>query len=314
MAKKQIENKKLEQEELKPIVIGIQEDRKKSSISIFIVLTLFVLVVIFLPQIRNFLDDLINPDPVATPGTPIKVPSKDDSPDVPIETDPKDDFYKYSEDLVIKDDDIEISNIKFSDNSISYIVKNKTDLYKSAEDLNYYLEIYDSNRTLKERVKLINDGIGANMVKEFNNNVYKETSTDVGFFMLQKMTYNDYPEVSLVEDSNKESSMSCKRDNETVTYKFVDKKLKEVTSLFSYSSTNLDFEQKREEYQNISFSYNRTGITSSFNANSEGITVTSIARMEEAARTRIFNADTFSLDTEAKVVSFEMNSQNFKCE
>lgn len=314
MAKKQIENKKLEQEELKPIVIGVQEDRKKSSISIFIILTLFVLVVIFLPQIRVFLDDLINPDPTVAPGNPIKTPSKDDSPDVPIESDPKDDFYKYSEALIIKDDDIEISDINFSENSISYIVKNNASLYKKVEDLNYFLEIYDSNKTLKERVKLVNDGIGANLSKSFTKNIYNETSEDVGFFMLNKMSSNDYPEVSLVENDNKESSIVCKRDNETVTYNFIDKKLKEVTSLFEYSSTNSDYEEKRVLYQNMSLAYNKTGVTSSFNANEEGISVTSIIRLEEASRAMIFNADTFSLDTEAKVVSFEMNSQNFKCE
>ena len=36
--------------------------------------------------------------------------------------------------------------------------------------------------------------------------------------------------------------------------------------------------------------------------------------LNEAERTYIFDADTFSLETDAKVVSFEMEAQGFTCE
>ena len=53
MARKKYKNFKVEQEELKPITIGVFESRKKTSLSIFVILTLFVLFVIFLPEISE---------------------------------------------------------------------------------------------------------------------------------------------------------------------------------------------------------------------------------------------------------------------
>ena len=53
MAKKKYKNFKVEGEELKPITIGAFESRKRTSMGIFIILTIFVLVVIFLPEISE---------------------------------------------------------------------------------------------------------------------------------------------------------------------------------------------------------------------------------------------------------------------
>ena len=59
MAKKRYKNIKIEQEELKPIAIGEFESRRKTSIGIFIILTIFVLVVIFLPQISSIINEYL---------------------------------------------------------------------------------------------------------------------------------------------------------------------------------------------------------------------------------------------------------------
>ena len=59
MAKKKYKNVKVEQEELKPIAIGAFESRKKTSVGIFIILTIFVLVVIFLPQITEKINEYL---------------------------------------------------------------------------------------------------------------------------------------------------------------------------------------------------------------------------------------------------------------
>ena len=47
--------------------------------------------------------------------------------------------------------------------------------------------------------------------------------------------------------------------------------------------------------------------------NANGFNITTIVNLEEASRTYIFNADSFKLDTEPKVVSFEMEAQGFSC-
>ena len=85
MAKKKYKNVKIEQEELKPIAIGAFESRKKTSLGIFVILTLFVLAVIFLPQISEFIDEYLNPTP-STPVTPNNpTPEEPAEPDEPSE-------------------------------------------------------------------------------------------------------------------------------------------------------------------------------------------------------------------------------------
>ena len=72
MAKKKYKSFKIEQEELKPMTIGAFESRKRTSIGIFIILTIFVIVVIFLPEISDVVNEYLNPTPTTpvTPNTP----------------------------------------------------------------------------------------------------------------------------------------------------------------------------------------------------------------------------------------------------
>ena len=59
MAKKKIKNFKVEQDELKPITVGAFESRRKSSIGTFFILTVFVLVIVFLPQITDIVNEYL---------------------------------------------------------------------------------------------------------------------------------------------------------------------------------------------------------------------------------------------------------------
>ena len=121
MAKKKYKNFKIEQEELKPIAIGAFESRKKTSFGIFVILTLFVLVIIFLPQISEMVDEYLNPTPEnpITPNDPTP-----DEPDEPEDPDGNVDetFYPYTAGLSIEREEITVSgiNIDAVNNTISY--------------------------------------------------------------------------------------------------------------------------------------------------------------------------------------------------
>ena len=70
----------------------------------------------------------------------------------------------------------------------------------------------------------------------------------------------------------------------------------------------LDISSAEMDYMNKS-----NGITSNFFINAGGFNITTLIDLESASRTYIFNADTFTLDTTAKEVSFEMEAQGFEC-
>lgn len=316
MAKKKYKNIKIEQDELKPIAIGAFESRKKTSIGIFIILTIFVLAVVFLPELSDFINEYLNQNPT-TPVTPDDPNTPDEpEPEDPVEN-PNDTFYAYVANLSIERDDILVSDIVIdpTTNTLTYSVTNNTSSYQDMADLNYYIEIYNAERTMLERVKLVNNGfLASGAFETYTKTIDATSATTVGYIVLVKKTTDDYPEVTLTADSQGNSSLVCTNAHETVTYEFNENALKEVTSIVEYQLTDPDYTNVYTNYQTLADTYNRTtGITSTFFNNTTGFNITTIVNSGEASRTYIFNADSFALDTEPKVVSFEMEAQGFDC-
>ena len=322
MAKKKYKNFKVEGEELKQIESDFFESRKRTSIGIFIILTIFVLVVIFLPEISEKVNEYLNPTPV-TPVTPNNPePNEPDEPEKPTEN-VDETFYEYTPGLKIDRELISVSdiNIDATNNTLSYSVTNNENDYQDIEELNYYLEIYNADKTLLERVKLVSLGedvtttiLAPHAFANFTRNISESSATTIGYLVLVKKTTDDYPEVTLSPDSEGNANLVCTSNHENVTYQFTNNKLKQVTSTIEYLATETNYTDIYSRYQTLSNSYNTTtGITSTFFTSTSGFNITTIVDLEEASRTYIFNADSFALDTEPKVVSFEMEALGFDC-
>ena len=310
MAKKKATNFKIEQDELKPITVGYFESRKKSSLGIFIILSMFTLIIIFLPQISNFINNFLDSGNTTTPGykpnSQIDVPKEE-------ETDDKT-YYDYATDLLIADENINLSDfiLDESNQTLSFKVINnsRTNLL----DLNYYLELYNDNHTLLERIKLVTK---ENVLAGETKDMIKYLSDDainVKQFTLSKLDVNEYPVLNLTPNLNGEASLVCENSHEKITYTFNNNKLKKLESEVNYLNTDDNYNDIYNEYRSIPNSYNvLDGISSTFFESATGFSIFTDVNLENASRTYIFNADTFNLDTEAKVVSFEMESQGFDC-
>lgn len=313
MARKKIKNMKIEQEELKPITVGVFESRKKSSIGTFLILTIFIVAIYFLPQISDKINEYLHP----TPNVPIK-PEEPSNPITPEDPDENEDkLYAYSDTLKIVDDEIMIDTILVnSDNqTISYIITNNGKA-QNIEELNYYLEIFNSDKTLLERVKLASDlNLASGAFRNITKNIKTTTASDIGYIALVQKTVDEYPEVELSSFVDGTGSIVCSREHEKVTYKFEKNELRGFTSEVSYQTTDLDYETIYESQSSLANTYNnKVGISSTMFSYDMGYNITTIVNLSEASRTYIFNADTFELDTIPKVVIFEMEAQNFVCE
>ena len=317
MAKKKYKNFKVEQDELKPIAIGAFESRKKTSIGTFIILTIFILAVIFLPQLSEVINEYLNP-PANNPVNPVN-PNNPATPEEPEEDDNNEDetFYEYVPNLKIEREEVIVSNINIdiTSSTLTYSVTNNTTSYQDMEELNYYIEIYNEDRTLLERVKLVSPGLLAGGAFENYSRVLDaSTASTTGYLVLVQKNTTDYPEVTLSTNANGSAQMVCTNSHETVTYDFDNNALKSVTSVIEYLSTDANYTEIYSNYQTLAETYNTTtGITSTFINSTLGFNITTIVDLEDASRTFIFNADTFGLDTEPKVVSFEMEALGFDC-
>ena len=317
MAKKKYKNFKVEQDELKPMAIGAFESRKKTSIGTFIILTIFVLVVIFLPQLSEIVNEYLNP-PVNPPVNPV-TPEEPVTPDDPDDDNNEDEtFYEYTSDLRIEREELVVSNINIDATTatLSYSVTNNTTSYQDMEELNYYIEIYNADRTLLERVKLVSPGLLAGGAFEnYTRVIDATTASTAGYLVLVQKTTDDYPEVTLETNAAGNASLVCSNNHETVTYEFNNNALRSVTSVIEYLTTDANYTEMYTNYQTLAETYNTTaGITSTFINSTLGFNITTIVDLEDASRTFIFNADTFELDTEPKVVSFEMEALGFDCD
>lgn len=318
MAKKKYENIKLEQKELESVAIGEYGSKKKSSIGTFIIITIFVVAIIFLPEISSYVTGLVSEwlgtgTTSSKPSTPVTP-----TPEEPNETENyADTFYAFDTSLSIKRDDITVSDfvIDLENNTLTYEITNNSDTYQNIEDLNYYLELYTADKRFMERIKLVHDlYLNSGSFKTFTSNISSNASTSLGQVVLLKKQTSDYPILELTPNENGEEILLCTRVNEEVTYKFENNLLKEMVHEYTYDATSEDYQEVFTNYRSLSNTYNnKTGISSDFFDNTSSFTVATLVNLNEASRTYIFNADTFKLDTESKVVNFEMESQNFTC-
>ncbi len=312
--KKRYKNIKLEQSELTSTPIGIFENKRKNSIGTVIILGIFILAVIFLPEISEYVNKYINSTkPINKPSAPITKPPTPDTPD-----DNNDNFTVFVDGLRITNEEITVSNFVIDQENltISYDITNNLNSAKNIEELNYFLEIYNQEQTLIERVKLakehiLNSGAFAN----FTGNISTESATTIGFVSIVKKNIDEYPLYELKNSEEGNGVLVCTNNHEKVTYKFQDLKLKEVTSEASYLKTDSDYDKLYETNKIKSTSYNnKLGIVSTLFEHETGYNITSSIDLKEASRMYLFNADSFKLDTEPKVVKFEMETQGFKCE
>lgn len=312
--KRRYKNIKLEQTELTPTAIGMFENRRKSSIGTIMILGIFILAVIFLPQISEYVNKYLNQVPIISnkPSDPGKKPV------VPEPSDDDDNLTAFVDNLKVTNEEITVSNfIIDKDNlTISYDITNNTNSSKNLESLNYYLEIFNSEQTLIERIKLADEyDLNSGAFINIKRNIVSDSANTIGFISIIKKNTNEYPLVELKMDEEGNSSLVCSNAHEKVTYKFSELKLKEVTSEASYSNTDSNYQELYEINKVKSSTYNnKLGVTSTFFEHETGYNITTSLNLNEVSRMYIFNADSFKLDTEPKIVKFEMETQGFKCE
>lgn len=318
MSKRAIyKNVKLEQQELESTTIGEFENRKKTSFSIFVILSIFVLVIVFLPEISELADKYLHPTtPMPNPPANIKPPVNP----TPNDNDKENygnTFYNLASDLVITRDDIVVSNLSVDaiNKKLNFTVLNNTKGSIILNDLNYYLELYNSEKTLLERIKITGlENVANNFSINFEKPITQLTTDSVALLTLIKRETNEYPSVIINSNEEGNGSLVCTSDYETITYKFTNDALKELSSEIKHTTNEERYYVDYQENKNASINYNtKTGITSSFIEYNEGYTISSSVNLNEANRLYIFNADSFSLNTEPKVVKFEMEAQGFKC-
>ncbi len=312
MAKK---NQKIEVEniELKPQVIGKIEKKKNNTGRVLIIFIVFVLTIIFLPEITIFLNNMLG-----MKISPTIVDNKEEKENKPtnneITIDNEIEYILFNENTEINKDDYIVNNFSLINNQLSFNIENTLDKSLDLSKDLLYLETYNESKTLIERFKIDLEPMGAKKSQSVKVNL---TNPNIYYVAFVSKTTNDYPVVDLNKNDLGYATMTCKSTNDTIIYTFKNDELVNVKEEVIYNFNVLDqnYSSEFSKYQSKCTNYDViNGVNTSFNNSTNGFTAVIEVDMAILEKDKIDEKYYYSYKEVPKVIKFEMETYGYKCE
>lgn len=314
MAKKKNQNIVITDKELTPSIIGKLDTKQKSPAILIIIFFIFIAVVLFLPDIQTYVENYLS----GNNSTINKKPNENNNPVDGNENSADNEeivYYDYTSDLSITHESFTIFNIKVLNNHISFELKNNTNNVINLEDNKYYLEIYSSDTTLIQRIKISYGSLAPNSAKSYTYDLDESVSNSLAKLLVATKTEADYPEVVLNTDESGIATLVCNKGYETITYTFGNLYLTNISDVVNYpASTDSSYNMALQNYQIMATAYdNIEGVSSTIVPLTTGFTFTTIIDLSNADITSLENKNYYNYKTLAKTVKFETESNGFSC-
>lgn len=297
---------------LKATSLGNLETKENGPLVAILWVGLFVVCIISLPYIADFVQNYQNNKII---DTPTKKPDHTSDNNTQGEITKDQTIYNFEKNLVITENKFNLSDFSVSNNALTFKITNvggDVDYFKKH---NYFVELFNDDKTLLQRIKF--DGITINKSKTITLNVDAVSFTKISFI---EKDVKDYPNVTL-KTVSEIPTLTCQNKDLKVIYTFStdeDNKLKTIETNYSYASSNKDYEQMLSRYETYATSYNSLGgVKATLIPINTGFTFKvniDLATIPEASYTSTFTDKYYySLDTEAKIVAFELKTSGFTC-
>lgn len=300
---------RVNEEELAITKIGELTMAEQNPLFIFLVFGSLLLFIFFLPTLVNYFNkEEEKPD--------YSLPNKQDKVDNSDTMDNQDEvIYELSNTLSISlEENIIIKDFYLEDTHFTFTVTNNRNTRFSFNQKNYFLEMYSDDNTLLERIILVKDTIAKGASVDFSYSVMESTAANAKKIRFVEKGVADYPNITLEKTETGEQLLVCENDGETLTYHFKENKLETINEVVNYSNQNTSYSVKLEEWKNKVNLYNNTnGVLSTFMEAGNSFVVNTIVDLKMANINTLSNAYYYLLDTEPKVVKFEMESRGFRC-
>ncbi len=297
--------------ELTPVTLAIKEDKKKASIFgivwIVLIFGIFILGVIYLPDIASFVNNYFNPD-VVTPSGGNN--NKNNGNDDVNSDDEKIKEYVISDNLEITFDSFKINNIKKENNKISMDIVNTSNEILDLSKDNYFINMYSESKTLLKRVMLgdviVSVGSTYTVSYDVDDNVY--------MLSVYNLSKKDYPAYVVTSDESNMGTLTCTKEYEKIDYLTNNNKVYAINLLNEVSSSDTNFNTLYATYQAMKNTYdNVEGISSSLDVINNVLTFRSIINLNVVLDGSINLKSYYPKDTDAKVIYFEMTSMGYTC-
>lgn len=306
----------INQTELIPTTIGELNTNDNGLFVVLAILAIFILSIVFLPNITNWFNNINNPEP-NVPVTPPKQEGNKPNEKEPVKEIEYLDATKpierasngYRLQLDIEEDTkllkATITNLSGSN---SFLKTNKI-----------YFELYSNNKQLLKRIKLSEQEVVSSVTYQYDIASVLQNN-QVTYIVVHNMSVSDYPAVTLNSiDSNNLPFLTCTKDNETLIYTFNKKnnsyylaKIKDTLKVEENDQNTIN------TYEAMVNSYNSIdGVEADISPSVQGFNFTStidLAKVTIKDKTKILNnVAYYEKNTEAKTVAFELNSSDYVC-
>lgn len=297
--------------ELTPVTLAIKEDKKKASIFgivwIFLIFGIFILGVIYLPDIASYVNSYFNPD-VVTPSGGNN--NKNNGNDDVNSDDEKIKEYVISDNLEITFDSFKINNIKKENNKISMDIVNTSNEILDLSKDNYFINMYSEGKKLLKRVMLgdviVSVGSTYTVSYDIDDNVY--------MLSVYNLSKKDYPAYVVTSDESNMGTLTCTKEYEKIDYLTNNNKVYAINLLNEVSSSDTNFNTLYATYQAMKNTYDSVeGISSSLDVINNVLTFRSIINLNVVLDGSINLKSYYPKDTDAKVIYFEMTSMGYTC-
>lgn len=297
--------------ELTPVTLAVKEDKKKASIFgivwIVLIFGIFILGVIYLPDIASFVNNYFNPD-VVTPSGGNN--NKNNGNDDVNSDDEKIKEYVISDNLEIIFDSFKINNIKKENNKISMDIVNTSNEILDLSKDNYFINMYGEGKKLLKRVMLsdviVSVGSTYTVSYDIDENVY--------MLSVYNLSKKDYPAYVVTSDESNMGTLTCTKEYEKIDYLTNNNKVYAINLLNEVSSSDTNFNTLYATYQAMKNTYdNVEGISSSLDVINNVLTFRSVINLNVVLDGSINLKSYYPKDTDAKVIYFEMTSMGYTC-
>ncbi len=293
-------------EELTPTVLKTIKTKKGSVIWLIFIFAIFVAVVIYLPDIAVYIEEYVNPD-VVTPGSP-SIPDDNEQPDAEPEEVIE---YQFTPDLQITDGNITLSNFAVANNQLSFTMTNNGTEEINFADLDYFINLYNANKMLLQRIMLMDETIAAGGT---TNVSYDLTSTNINTISFLEISEEEYPVHTVTADESGNATLTCVKGYETVKYLLKNNKVTEIEDNFEVSATDANYSTLYSSYQALAATYNTIGgIDANVRVENNILYFTTNINLSTVSDGSFNNLIYYPRDTDAKVMNFELEANGYRC-
>ena len=310
MAKKN-KNVVLENIELKPQVIGTTYQKKNNLLRVIIIFIVLILAVQYIDVVSSFINKALGRN--TSVEEPIK---KDNGTNDNNKSDVEEKeikHYTITDDLTIELDELVVNNFKNNNNYLAFSITNNSNNSIDLKSRKFYLETYTSDNTLLERYKInlktlsskAKENFSFNLTKTFNNIVIVEKNIE------------DYPTYTLNASENGVGKITCKKNNDTIEYVFLNDTLQTIKHTIQNNNINdYNYNTNLLEYENKVVVYNNTtGMNATLNKTDNGYTVIIDINAGTIDLSKLNELYYYNSNTKEapRVIHFEMMTYGFNC-